>query len=65
MDNPPNYGILNTKVADGLALGRGRFAPRDQINSNDYPYFVCGYPSNHVGFVIYRLVTGPDLPLYI
>jgi hypothetical protein len=38
-------------------------APHDQINSGDYPYLMCGYPSNHVGFVSYRL--HPDLPLYI
>jgi hypothetical protein len=26
---------------------------------------MCGYPSNHMGFVSYHLGTGPDLPLYI
>jgi hypothetical protein len=50
------------KVVDGLALGAGRSVPCDQINSSDYPYLVCGYPSNHVGFIWYRLGTGPDLP---
>jgi hypothetical protein len=39
------------KVADGSALGSGRYVPRDQINSGDYTYLVRGYPSNHVGFV--------------
>jgi hypothetical protein len=37
--------------------------PRDQINLGDYPYLMCGYPSNHVGFVSYHLGTGP--PLYM
>jgi hypothetical protein len=37
----------------------------DQINSSDYPYLVHGYPSNHMGFVSYRLGTGLDLPLSI
>jgi hypothetical protein len=37
----------------------------DQINSDDYPYFVRGYSFNYVGFVSYHLETGPDLPLYI
>jgi hypothetical protein len=45
-------------VADGLH-------PCDQINSGDYLYLMCGYSSNHVGFVSYRLVTGPYLSLYI
>jgi hypothetical protein len=39
--------------------------PLDQINSYDYSYLVCGYPSNHVGSTGYRLGTGLDLPLYI
>jgi hypothetical protein len=30
----------------------------------DYPYLVCGYPSNHVGVVGYLLGTGPDLLPY-
>jgi hypothetical protein len=33
--------------------------------SDNYPYLVRGYPSNHVVFVSYRLDTGSDLPLYI
>jgi hypothetical protein len=32
---------------------------------SDYPYLVRGYPSNHMGFVGYRLGTSLDLPLYI
>jgi hypothetical protein len=28
---------VNTKSGDGLALESGRSAPRDQINSDDYP----------------------------
>jgi hypothetical protein len=32
---------------------------------SDYPYLVHGYPSNHMGFVSYRLRIGPNLPLYI
>jgi hypothetical protein len=39
--------------------------PRDQIKSDNYFYLVCGYPSNHLKFVSYRLRTGLDLPLYI
>jgi hypothetical protein len=42
-------------VVDGLR-------PRNQINSGDYPYLMCGYPSNHVRFVSYHLGMGPDLP---
>jgi hypothetical protein len=52
-------------VADGPTLGPRRSTPRDQINTGDYPYFMCGYSSNHVGFVSYRLGTGPDIPLYM
>jgi hypothetical protein len=36
--------------------------PHDQIDSGYYPYLVCGYPSNHVGSIGYRLGTGPNLP---
>jgi hypothetical protein len=36
--------------------------PRDQINSSDYHYLVCGYLSNHVIFVSFCLGTGLDLP---
>jgi hypothetical protein len=39
-------------------------SPRDQNNSDDYPYLVRGYPSNHVGSIGYRLGTGPDLLPY-
>jgi hypothetical protein len=39
--------------------------PRDQINADDYPYLMRNYPSNHVGFVSYRIGMDPDLPLYI
>jgi hypothetical protein len=39
-----------------------RPCPHDQINSSDYPYLVCGYPSNHVEFVGYHLGMGLDLP---
>jgi hypothetical protein len=46
-------------------VGQTVRALRDQINLADYPYLMCGYLSNHVGFVSYRLGTGPDLPLYI
>ena len=36
----------------------GPDSPRahDQINSDDYPYLVCGYRSNHVRYVAYRIV---------
>jgi hypothetical protein len=39
--------------------------PHDQINSSDYSYLVCGYPSNYVRFVSFCLETGSDLLLYI
>jgi hypothetical protein len=39
--------------------------PHNQIDSGDNPYLVCGYPSNHIGFVGYHLGTSPDLPVYI
>jgi hypothetical protein len=48
---------LNTK-SGGLDHPR----PCDQIDSDDYPYLVRGYPSNHVGFVGYRLEISPYLP---
>jgi hypothetical protein len=51
-----------TKVADGPALRPGRSAPHDQINPGDCFYLVHGYPSNHMGFVSYRLETSPNLP---
>jgi hypothetical protein len=38
--------------------------PRDWINSDDFPYLVRGYPSNHVGVVGYLLGIGPDLLPY-
>jgi hypothetical protein len=50
------------KVTDGLDLGPGQSLPRDQIVLGDYPYLMCGYPSNHVGYVGYRLRMGLDLP---
>jgi hypothetical protein len=49
--------VLNTKSG-----GLDRPRPCDQIDSDDYPYLMCGYPSNHVGFIGYRLEISPDLP---
>jgi hypothetical protein len=39
-------------------------SPRDQINSDDYPYLVSGYLSNHVRSVDYHLGTCLDLLPY-
>jgi hypothetical protein len=36
----------------------------DDSHSDDHPYLVCGYPSNHVGSVGYRLGTCPYLIPY-
>jgi hypothetical protein len=36
-------------------LARTVRVPRNLINSGDYPYLVCGYPSNNVGVVGYLL----------
>jgi hypothetical protein len=46
------------------ALRSGWSAPRDQIDSDDYPYLVCGYPSNHVKSVSYDLGMCPDITIY-
>jgi hypothetical protein len=53
--------VLNTKSGERSSSR----APRDQIDSGDYPYLVRGYPSNHVRSVGYCLGTTLDLPLYI
>jgi hypothetical protein len=57
--------LLSTKTG-GRSIPKARKGPwpRDQINLGDYHYLACGYPSNHVGFISYRLGAGPD-PLYI
>jgi hypothetical protein len=34
------------------------------VNSGDYPYLVCGYPSNNMGVISYFLGIGPDLLPY-
>jgi hypothetical protein len=47
--------MIRPKGSDGLR-------PRDQINADDYPYLMRNYPSNHVGFVSYRIGTDPDIP---
>jgi hypothetical protein len=47
-------------VEDGPALGFRRSAPRDQIDSDDYPYLMRDYLSNLVGSVGYHIGTGPE-----
>jgi hypothetical protein len=60
--------LLNAKSGgrpDLKAYVLDRLQPHDQIDSADYPYFVCGYVSNHVGYVGYHLEMVPNVPLYI
>jgi hypothetical protein len=59
--------VLDTKSPKYLEMAQGHISLSlyDQINLGDYPYLVRGYPSNHVGFVSYRLEMGPGFPLYI
>jgi hypothetical protein len=45
-------------------LGLNSTRARDEINSGDYPYLMCGYLYNHVGSAGYRLETGLDLLPY-
>jgi hypothetical protein len=48
--------MFNTKSG-----GTDRARLCGQIDSDDYPYLVRSYLSNHVGSVDYHLETGPDL----